>query len=156
MTLFTLQLVQERQTHGFTLLACGPHQEIHLLRLNYPLGYPGYREKLGSPRYRGELGYPRYQMLRCCLILILETLIFTDSSSNIWSSQKIQSEFGLQEQKLNLIFETLLFTDTLKHICRRSNQDNFGTRDDELYRQIFINLEQLEGSVKTYDSKSRS
>ena len=42
--------------------------------LNYPLGYPGYR---------GDVGYPRYQMR---LILILETMIFTDSSLHIWSS----------------------------------------------------------------------
>jgi len=35
------------------------------------------------PGYRRELGYPEYQMLP---ILILETLLLTDSSSHIWSS----------------------------------------------------------------------
>ena len=32
------------------------------------------------------------------LNLILETLLFKDSSSYIWSRWKIQSDFGLQEQ----------------------------------------------------------
>ena len=41
-------------------------------RMNYPLGYPGYRGEMDT------------QDFRCCLILILE--IFKDSSFHIWSS----------------------------------------------------------------------
>ena len=33
------------------------------------------------------------------------------------SSQKIQSDLGLHEQKLNLILGTLIFTDSSSHIC---------------------------------------
>jgi len=67
-------------------------------RLNYPLGYPGYREELGSPRYRGERGYPRYQ---------IHPYIVDADYYIIITARIFGQDLGLQDQKLNPILETL-------------------------------------------------
>ena len=63
------------------------------------------------------------QDIRCCLNLILEMLIFTESSSFICRSQRIQSDLELQEQKLNLILGTLLFTESSSFIYQQQLED---------------------------------
>ena len=76
------------------------------------------------------------QDIRCCSILILETLIFTDSSSHIWSSSKIQSDLGLLEQKINLISWRRCSLQTALHISIVDEHDDLDKGDAALHRQL--------------------
>ena len=127
----TLQLVQERQTHGFTILVYRPHQESHFLQLleleqllsfrtspsELPIGIAWIHR--GTRISKIQRSTRILKISDAASSLYQRRLIFTDRSSYIWSSQKIQSDLGLQDQKLNLILETLLFTDSSLHINYR-------------------------------------
>ena len=85
----------------------------------------------------------------------VSSLYCRHSSSHIWSSQKIQSDLGLQEQKLNLILETLLFTDSSSHIWSSQKiQSDLGLQEQKL-NLILETLLFTDSSSHTNDRRTR-
>ena len=97
----TLQLVQERQTHGFTILVYRPHQESHFLQLleldqllsfrtspsELPIGIAWIHR--GTRISKIQRSTRILKISDAASSLYQRRLIFTDPSSYIWSSQKI-------------------------------------------------------------------